>query len=108
MTSDGAERESWKYLAVCVPIVVLVTPLSSMLASHFHRLVLALLVHLTDTVSLLTALYVIPIYQNGNPIRIIVMVGLVVLGFSFFGFLSSINMLALRFSSYNSRSHSRY
>ena len=84
MTSSGAERLAWEYLAVSVPIVVLVAPLSSMLATHFHRLVLASLVYLTDTVALVTALVVIPLI----PTRVLVVVLLIVGGFSFFGLLS--------------------
>mmetsp|Transcript_15140 Transcript_15140/g.19849 ORF Transcript_15140/g.19849 Transcript_15140/m.19849 type:complete len:394 (-) Transcript_15140:478-1659(-) len=46
----GAEPESYKYLLVCIPIVVLGAPLGSMVGSHFHRLVLASFVYVTDTV----------------------------------------------------------
>jgi hypothetical protein len=52
MTDSGAEAESWNYLAVCVPIVVLFGPLGSFLASHFHRQVLAVLIYVLDTIAL--------------------------------------------------------
>jgi hypothetical protein len=37
MTTGGAEVDSWHYLAVCVPIVVLFAPFGSFMSSHFHR-----------------------------------------------------------------------
>ena len=88
MTSSGASQDAWEYMAVCVPVVVLCAPLGSMLASHFHRLVLASFVYITDTVALVSALCLIPMLPNGDPTRIIVVVSLVVGGFSFFGLLS--------------------
>ena len=84
MTTSGAEKLAWEYLAVSVPIVVLVAPLSSMLATHFHRLVLASLVYTVNTVALITALVVIPL-----PLTHLLLVAcLLAAGFSFFGFLS--------------------
>lgn len=84
MTDGGAEILAWEYLAVSVPVVVLVAPLSSMLATHFHRLVLAFLVYATDTVALITALLVIPLL----PSHLVFVVCLLLVGFSFFGCLS--------------------
>lgn len=57
MTDNGAEAESWNYLAVCVPIVVLFGPLGSFLASHFHRQVLAVLIYVLDTIALVRMLF---------------------------------------------------
>lgn len=54
MTENGAELESWRYLAVCVPVVVLFGPLGSFLASHFHRQVLAILIYVLDTIALVS------------------------------------------------------
>ena len=61
MTVTGVEEDAWGYLAVCVPIVVIFAPLGSIISSHFHRQVLAVLVYILDTVALVTALVVIPI-----------------------------------------------
>ena len=48
----GAEVDSWNYLAVCVPIVVLFAPFGSFMSSHFHRQVLASLIYVLDTIAL--------------------------------------------------------
>jgi len=37
MTPTGVETESWDFLIVCVPIVVIFAPLGSIISSHFHR-----------------------------------------------------------------------
>lgn len=71
-----------------MPIVVFCAPFGSLIASHFHRLVLASFVYITDLVAFVTALIVIPMLPDGNPTRVIVVVCLVVGGFSFFGLLS--------------------
>lgn len=52
MTETGAEPEAWKFLAVCVPIVVFFAPFGSIIASHFHRQVLAWLIYILDTIAL--------------------------------------------------------
>ena len=59
MTNDGISEEAWGYFTVCVPVVVLGAPFGSFLASHFHRLVLAYLVYLLDTVAMVTAFVVL-------------------------------------------------
>jgi len=64
MTETGCEPEAWKFLAVCVPIVVFFAPFGSMLSSHLHRQVLAALIYILDTVALITAFIVIPITTN--------------------------------------------
>ena len=56
MTDTGAEPEAWKFLAVCVPIVVFFAPFGSFLASHFHRQVLAALIYILDTIALVSKL----------------------------------------------------
>ena len=61
MTTTGVEEDAWGYLAVCVPIVVIFAPLGSIISSHFHRQVLAVLVYILDTIALVTAFVVIPI-----------------------------------------------
>ena len=57
MTDTGAEPDSWKYLAVCVPIVVFFAPFGSFLSSHFHRQVLAALIYILDTIALVIHSY---------------------------------------------------
>lgn len=52
--------ETWEFLAVCLPVVVIGAPFGSVLGSHFHRNVLAMLVIVLDTVALITAFIVIP------------------------------------------------
>jgi len=51
----GVEEEAWKYLKVCAPVVVLFAPLGSIIASHFHRQVLAVMVYILDTIALVSA-----------------------------------------------------
>jgi len=55
----GVQEDAWGFFAVCVPIVVIGAPLGSLLGSHFHRLVLAGFVYVTDTVQLVLALIVV-------------------------------------------------
>ncbi len=52
-------QESWDYLAVCVPIVVICAPLGSLIASHFHRLVLAGLIYVLEIVALVTGFIIV-------------------------------------------------
>lgn len=54
MSDTGAEEEAWKFLAVCVPIVVFFAPFGSFLSSHFHRQVLAALIYILDTIALVS------------------------------------------------------
>lgn len=55
----GVEEDAWGFFAVCIPIVVFGAPLGSLLGSHFHRLVLAGFVYVTDTAQLILALVVV-------------------------------------------------
>ncbi len=73
------------YLAVCVPIVVICAPLGSLIASHFHRLVLAGLIYFLEVVALIT----------GFHIRLdlaVVSASIIVGGFLFFFVLSKIGI----------------
>ena len=54
MTETGAEPEAWRYLAVCVPVVVFFGPFGSFLSSHFHRKVLAMFIYVLDTLALVS------------------------------------------------------
>jgi len=80
MTDSGVEPEAWKYLAVCVPIVVFFAPFGSIVSSHFHRQVLAALIYVIDTVALITAFAVIPMTLE----RGLLSGGLIIGGFIFF------------------------
>jgi len=86
MTDTGAEPEAWKFLAVCVPIVVFFAPFGSFLASHFHRQVLAALIYILDTIALVTAFAVIPITLNRGILSGCLLFG----GFIFFFVISKI------------------
>ena len=55
-----------------------------------YILVLAALIYILDTIALVTALCVIPMYPNGSPNRIMLVVFLVIGGFIFFGALSKL------------------
>lgn len=60
----GVQNDAWGFFAVCVPIVVIGAPLGSVLGSHFHRLVLASMVYITDTVQLVLALAVVKPWEK--------------------------------------------
>jgi len=61
MTDNGVEMDAWGYLIVCVPVVVVFAPMGSLVASHFHRQVLAAMVYILDALALITAFIVIPL-----------------------------------------------
>ena len=73
--------EAYRFLAVCVPIVVLGAPLGSVIGSYFHRQVLAGLNYIIDTVALVSAFVIVPL----TTALIGASVGIVVFGFVFFG-----------------------
>ncbi|CAM9225670.1 unnamed protein product [Discosporangium mesarthrocarpum] len=55
----GVEPDAVNFFAVAVPFVVIGAPLGSLLGSHFHRLVLASLVYITDFVQFVGALVIV-------------------------------------------------
>lgn len=81
---EAVPIDSYHYLAVCVPIVVLGAPLGSVIGSHFHREVLAALVYILDTVALISAFAIVKL--NGTLIG--GSIGIILFGFVFFGLLS--------------------
>jgi len=106
---NGIDIAAWKYLAVVVPIIVFFAPLGSLLSSYFHRQVLAALVYVLDTVALITAIAVIPIFQdlrkdpdpeiqekNVWPWGLIMVPSLIVGGFLFFFCLSKVGERLMR------------
>ena len=72
--------DAWNYLTVCVPVVVIGAPLGSMIGSHFHRLVLAALIYILDTVALITAFIIVPQNLALTSVSVSIIVG----GFIFF------------------------
>uniref|UniRef100_A0A915BQS8 Membrane transporter protein n=1 Tax=Parascaris univalens TaxID=6257 RepID=A0A915BQS8_PARUN len=56
---DAISQDAWEYLAVCLPVVVFFAPLGSFIASYFHRLTLAVLIYILETVALVGAIIVI-------------------------------------------------
>lgn len=59
LAMGGVESEATRFFIVCVPVVVVGAPLGSLLGSHFHRLVLASMVYITDGVQFIGALFVV-------------------------------------------------
>ena len=70
----------FEYLAVTTPVVVIGAPLGSLIGTHFHRLVLAALVYIIDTLALIGAFCIVP----QTPTLAGVSVGIIVIGFLFF------------------------
>jgi len=97
---NGIDIAAWKYLAVVVPIIVFFAPLGSLLSSYFHRQVLAALVYVLDTVALITAIAVIPIFDPTKkelwPWGLIMVPSLIVGGFLFFFCLSKVGERLMR------------
>lgn len=74
-------QDTWAYFQVAIPVVVIGAPFGSFLGSHFHRLVLAALVYILDTVALIGAYCIVPL----NAALVISSVSIIVIGF--FGFI---------------------
>jgi uncharacterized membrane protein YfcA len=72
---------AWEYFSVSVPVVVICAPLGSLIASHFHRLVLASFVYVLEIIA------VIGFLCTGPP-TILIITGIVVVAFSFGLFLA--------------------
>ena len=81
---QAIQDESFNYLAVCAPIVVIGAPGGSVLGSHFHRQVLAACIYVLDTAALISGFAIVKL--TGTLIG--VSIGIIVFGFIFFGFLS--------------------
>lgn len=93
----GVEDHAWGFLAVCAPVVVIGAPLGSVVGSHFHRLTLAAMVYIIDTVQLFGAVYVVRPWlhkedggKTDQPVLLSVLTGLIFLfGGLFFRWLSN-------------------
>ena len=72
--------ETWNNLAVCVPVVSLVSPIGATLSSHFHRLVLAWIIYVIDVFALVSAYVIIPMTTG----LIVMSVVIIVVGSIFF------------------------
>uniref|UniRef100_A0A914L3N5 Uncharacterized protein n=1 Tax=Meloidogyne incognita TaxID=6306 RepID=A0A914L3N5_MELIC len=72
---------AWNYFTCSVPVVVLFAPLGSLLASHFHRLVLATFVYVLEGLALLGFLATGPEWR-------LIGIGSVIIFCSFFFFLA--------------------
>jgi len=81
---QAVSAEAYEFLAVCAPIVVLGAPMGSVIGTHFHRLVLASFVYITDTVACVTAWIIVPL----NNVLIGASIAIIVLGFAFFGLIT--------------------
>ncbi|CAD5226998.1 unnamed protein product [Bursaphelenchus xylophilus] len=64
---------AWEYFAVCIPVVVIFSPVGAFLSSHLHRQVLAATVYILETVALFGFLITQP------PIGIIIAGGIIIL-----------------------------
>lgn len=84
--------DSYYYLAVCAPIVVLGAPLGSVIGSHFHRQVLASFNYITDTVALISGFVIVKL----DEILIGVSIGIILFGFVFFALLCYIGQRLMR------------
>jgi len=75
----GISQLAWEYFSVSVPVVVICAPLGSLIASHFHRLVLATFIYVLEIAA------VIGFIATRPPLALILIgVGINVLSFFFF------------------------
>ena len=81
---ESVTVQAWNYIIVTAPVVMFMAPLGSILGTHFHRQVLAALIYILDTISLLTAFVIVPL----SPALIGMSVGILVFGFAFFGLIA--------------------
>lgn len=56
---NGISQEAWDYFATCVVVVITFAPIGSLLSSHFHRLTLATMIYVLETVALISALIIV-------------------------------------------------
>ncbi|CAD5220136.1 unnamed protein product [Bursaphelenchus okinawaensis] len=74
---------AWEYFGVCIPVVVIFSPVGAFLSSHLHRQVLAATVYILETVALIGFLI------TGPPLSIVLVGALIiVIGSGFFFVLS--------------------
>lgn len=89
--TNSIQNDCWAMWLSCVPVVVVGAPLGSIVSSHWHRLVIAWLVIVIDTIQLLGALIIIEPWTTGHtdhPLELsLESLGLFVLGIAFFSVL---------------------
>lgn len=78
---ESVTLQAWNYIIVTAPVVMFMAPFGSILGTHFHRQVLAALIYILDTISLVTAFVILPL----GPDLIGMSVGILIFGFAFFG-----------------------
>lgn len=59
LVQSEISKESWKYFAVCIPVVVLGAPLGALISSHLNRNTISYLIYFTDFFQLVTAYIII-------------------------------------------------
>ena len=82
----ATSQKACQYVAVFIPIVALGSALESILGSHLHRIVLAGMVIILDTVSLVGAYVIIPMSSTMG----MVLGGIIAGSVGFFGLLAYI------------------
>uniref|UniRef100_A0A914XDE4 Uncharacterized protein n=1 Tax=Plectus sambesii TaxID=2011161 RepID=A0A914XDE4_9BILA len=71
---------AWEYWTVCIPVVVIMAPFGSVLASHFHRLVLATFIYVLEIIALISGFLVVKPDWTLTAISF----GIILGGFAFF------------------------
>ncbi|XP_028411802.1 uncharacterized protein LOC114534541 [Dendronephthya gigantea] len=89
---EAIHIDSYHYLAVCAPIVVLGAPLGSVVGSYFHRQLLAALVYSIDIVALFFGFAIV----KPNATLIGVSIAIILFGFAFFALLSYLGQRLMR------------
>jgi hypothetical protein len=59
VVQNQIDIESWKYFAVCIPVVVAGAPIGSLISSYLNRLCLAKLIYILDGIQLIAAIIII-------------------------------------------------
>ncbi|XP_013411580.1 uncharacterized protein LOC106174526 [Lingula anatina] len=89
----GVSIDCWEYVAVTVPVVIVGAPFGSVIGSHFHRLVLAALIYVLDTVALVAAFAIVrPLTTE----LILISVGIIIFGAVFFASITKIGTRILK------------
>ena len=91
MIVGGITQDGWEYLLAVLPCVTMMAPLGALLGTHFHRLVLACFVYVTDTIALIGGFAIVP----QSPVLVGMSLGIVVGGFTFFFILCKLGEMLL-------------
>mmetsp|Transcript_1641 Transcript_1641/g.6024 ORF Transcript_1641/g.6024 Transcript_1641/m.6024 type:complete len:384 (-) Transcript_1641:89-1240(-) len=93
---DGIAPDAWKFLLVCMPIVVFGAPLGSYIGSHLHRLVLAWMVYILDFVQLVCAYALIDFAAKGYPDLPYIGIGIIVGGYLMFSVITMLGTYLMK------------